>query len=189
MQTKYKELFVHKLELNHLTPIDFFLDSIQYGFVVTVIALLLLKRQETRFQISALIEANNFLLMMWIILHLVNEVLYLLSSWYSGGEYEQYSILNRWFGPYAVLQWLSFLFWYLPPLIMLKARHRNSLTSARFVAALWISGLFISRVLLASIREGWHITAGMDYLSVLEMILIYALLLAVTFLALKKKPE
>ena len=169
-----------------MTPIDFFLDSIQYGFVVTVVALLLFRQQQEGVK-SALIEANNFLLLVWIVLHFVNAVLGFLVVWYLGTEYEQYSILNRWFGPYAVLQWLPFLFYYLPPLIMIKNRHRNSLSSARFIALLWIFVFFVNRDLAVSIKEGWHTTVGIDYLFILRMIAVYGLLLTITFLVLKKK--
>jgi molybdopterin-containing oxidoreductase family membrane subunit len=90
-----------------------------------------------------------------------------LMAWYSGNRYEEYMMLNRVFGPYAVVYWLVMACNVLAPQALWSRRVRAS-PPALFVAALIVNlGMWLERYMIVVVSlhrdfmpSAWGMYAG-----------------------------
>jgi molybdopterin-containing oxidoreductase family membrane subunit len=69
-------------------------------------------------------------------------------GWYSGNIYELYSVLNRMFGPYAIIFWLLILCNVLVPQVMWSRRIRTNLMVTWIVSLLVNVGMWCERFMI-----------------------------------------
>ncbi|WP_207534838.1 hypothetical protein [Desertivirga arenae] len=174
-----------------MAPLYFVLESFYWGYLL-IFALIVLVRSYKVFNIQtdALIEANNYLLVIRVILTLITTAIgiaELFLSWYSGVEYEQYAILNRWAGPYALFQWIPFLLITLPPFIMFRKLNRKSFKATIVIVVLWSLSLTLTKALEMTMDIQWIMTVKPDYFLFFGKIVLYNVLLIPAYLTHRKQ--
>jgi hypothetical protein len=124
-------------------------------FIPLLLGVRVLKLELTRLNYRALvIAANNTLLIAGI---LTFGILFyeFVAAFYSGTDYEQYTFVNRFMGPFSMFAWLTLLSQVVIPQMMWARNLRWSITSA----VVWVAAtilLKVTNILLLKYVVGKH---------------------------------
>jgi len=135
---------------------------------------------------TTLIEAVNCTLLAGSILYIARFIIQIYTSLFSGGEYEQYTFTNRFFGHYWLDLWVLIIFRYaLLPQLLWIGKLRKSIVSSFVIICTW--GLSSLAVTILSPPEGWHITLVAPMLDYLISIIIYLVIISLIYKLLNRK--
>jgi hypothetical protein len=107
------------------------------------------------------------------------------TAFYSGREYEQYSLSNRLLGPYWWVVWLFILPGYLLPQILWVRKFQKTIISSVIIVCIWSAlSLFVK---LASNPSGWHFELRYPVIEYLKQAIIYIVILSAIYFILSKR--
>ena len=174
--------------------IQFVLEAIFHGAFVSVLCLLILRVVRMPIKIlesSRLLNAISYTLLLSSLIYIAWFAMWLFRAYFSGGEYEQYTITNRFIGPYWWAFWI-FLFlpyWLLPQILWIR-KFRLSIICLSIIAVIWEMSFTIrtgTRYYIHSCALGWLIYSGDEILDYLIHFLAYLPIVTIVYLVLSKK--
>ena len=174
--------------------IQFVLETIFHGaFVVALFLLIfmLFRKPITIVDSSRLISAIGCTLLLSSVIYIAWFVIWLYGAIFSGGEYEQYVITNRFVGPYWWAFWI-FLFlpyWLLPQILWIR-KFRRSIICVLIVTAIWEMSFIIRTGTYHFVNDGafgWLIYLGHEFLDYLMHFLAYLPIVSITYFLLVMK--
>jgi hypothetical protein len=169
------------------TTANLIASSIFSGTIVITLCLILAKLFKiklTKIDKPRLIKAINTLLLLGAMIYTTMWIIELFMAYYSGGEYEQYTFTNRFFGSYWWAALTLLIRSIVLPQILWVGKLRRSFICTIVIVSFWLLINILAQVSFGIVEILREFTISMSYL---EGLGIYILILEAVYIILKRK--
>ncbi len=174
---------------NVITPIVGAIFNGTWIFTILLLVFQLFRLNLLNIEKPTLITAVNTALLFGSTLFILKVIVGFFVSYYSGSEYEQYVVTNRYFGPF----WFYLGAWPLthgliPQVLWLK-RFRRSLLSLTIIVAIWVAIWMLNLWAQTQNPSGWTMRFVLSFVECLEQMAIYLVVIILLYYMLKRQKD
>jgi hypothetical protein len=141
---------VHMYHYKFLTPFNFVVHSVFFGFCLWSFFWVFRRRKEWRFYFS--VDEIDRVIVKTVIASIIGNLLIIsyevIVAWYSGVEYESYALINSVTGPYWLLFWTNTFIYYVLPFLFLSDKIRNAKLFRIIAVLLFLAILNFERIVI-----------------------------------------